>query len=44
MHELEEIRNESYENHRIYKEKTKAFHDQFINRKVFSIRQKKDQT
>ncbi|KAM2340084.1 hypothetical protein ACFX1X_019593 [Malus domestica] len=27
LHELDEIRNEAYENARIYKEKTKAFHD-----------------
>ncbi|CAN6554948.1 unnamed protein product [Malus baccata var. baccata] len=38
--ELEEIRNEAYENARIYKEKTKAFHDKMIRAKTFSIGQK----
>ncbi|XP_070667524.1 uncharacterized protein [Malus domestica] len=40
LNELEEIRNEAYENARIYKEKTKAFHDKMIRSKTFSIRQK----
>ncbi|CAA6674978.1 unnamed protein product [Spirodela intermedia] len=31
LHELEELRNEAYENHRIYKEKTKNFHDKYIS-------------
>ncbi|XP_062080598.1 uncharacterized protein LOC133785367 [Humulus lupulus] len=35
LHELEEIRNEAYESSRIYKEKTKAFHDKHILRKSF---------
>ncbi|CAN6567562.1 unnamed protein product [Malus baccata var. baccata] len=35
--ELDEIRNEAYENARIYKEKTKAFHDKMIRAKTFSI-------
>ena len=30
LQEIEEIRNEAYENSRIYKEKTKAFHDKMI--------------
>ncbi|KAM1230437.1 hypothetical protein ACFX11_040742 [Malus domestica] len=30
LNELEEIRHEAYENDRIYKEKTKAFHDKMI--------------
>ncbi|XP_070682428.1 uncharacterized protein [Malus domestica] len=30
LNELEEIRHEAYENARIYKEKTKAFHDKII--------------
>ncbi|CAM8886619.1 unnamed protein product [Rhodiola kirilowii] len=30
LHELEEIRNEAYENARIYKEKTKKLHDKII--------------
>ncbi|KAM1772007.1 hypothetical protein ACFX11_046757 [Malus domestica] len=40
LNELEEIRNEAYENARIYKEKTKAFHDKMIQGKTFSIGQK----
>ncbi|CAN6562545.1 unnamed protein product [Malus baccata var. baccata] len=40
LNELEEVRNEAYENSRIYKEKTKAFHDRMIRSKTFSIRQK----
>ncbi|KAM1465008.1 hypothetical protein ACFXTO_044583 [Malus domestica] len=40
LNELEEIRNEAHENARIYKEKTKAFHDKMIRGKTFSIGQK----
>ncbi|XP_019164510.1 PREDICTED: uncharacterized protein LOC109160688 [Ipomoea nil] len=40
LQELEEIRNDAYESSRIYKEKTKAFHDQKISRKNFAIGQK----
>ncbi|XP_030508927.2 uncharacterized protein LOC115723579 [Cannabis sativa] len=40
LHELEEIRNEAYESSRIYKEKTKAFHDKNIHRKNFVEGQK----
>nr|XP_028960003.1 uncharacterized protein LOC114825447 [Malus domestica] len=40
LNELEEIRNEAYENACIYKEKTKAFHDKMIRSKTFSIGQK----
>ncbi|KAM2864295.1 hypothetical protein FF1_022978 [Malus domestica] len=40
LNELEEIRNEAYENARLYKEKTKAFHDKMIRTKSFSIGQK----
>ncbi|XP_068340348.1 uncharacterized protein [Pyrus communis] len=40
LNELEEIRNEAYENTRIYKETTKAFHDKIIRGKSFSIGQK----
>ncbi|CAA7407012.1 unnamed protein product [Spirodela intermedia] len=40
VHELEELRNEAYENHRIYKEKTKTFHDKYISRKIFDVGQK----
>nr|XP_028945212.1 uncharacterized protein LOC114819758 [Malus domestica] len=38
--ELEEIRNEAYDNAHIYKEKTKAAHDKMIRGKTFSIGQK----
>ncbi|CAN6678827.1 unnamed protein product [Malus baccata var. baccata] len=40
LNELEDVRNEAYENSRIYKEKTKAFHDRMIRSKTFSIEQK----
>ncbi|CAN6560290.1 unnamed protein product [Malus baccata var. baccata] len=40
LNELEEVRNEAYENSRIYNEKTKAFHDMMIRSKTFSIGQK----
>ncbi|CAN6712704.1 unnamed protein product [Malus baccata var. baccata] len=40
LNELEELRNEAYENARIYKEKTKAFHDKMIRGKTFNIGQK----
>ena len=35
MNELEELRNETYENSRIYKEKTKRWYDQKILRREF---------
>ncbi|CAA7052568.1 unnamed protein product [Microthlaspi erraticum] len=35
LHELEEIRLDAYESSRIYKERTKAFHDKRITPKVF---------
>ena len=35
MNELEELRNEAYDNARIYKEKTKRWHDQNILRREF---------
>ena len=35
MHELEELRNEAYDNAIIYKDKTKKWHDQKIMRKEF---------
>ncbi|KAK9058199.1 hypothetical protein SSX86_023039 [Deinandra increscens subsp. villosa] len=38
--ELEEIRNDAYENSRIYKEKSKAFHDRVTTHKSFIIGQK----
>ncbi|CAN6573204.1 unnamed protein product [Malus baccata var. baccata] len=40
LNELEEIRNEAYENALIYKEKAKATHDKMIRGKTFSIGQK----
>ncbi|CAN6695195.1 unnamed protein product [Malus baccata var. baccata] len=40
LNELEEIRHDAYENARIYKEKTKAFHDRMIRGKTFTIGQK----
>ena len=40
LQELKEIRNDAYENARIYKDKTKAFHDQMISHKEFNIGQK----
>ena len=38
--ELDEFRNEAYENSQIYKEKTKAWHDKHIVRKEFELGQK----
>ncbi|CAN6677849.1 unnamed protein product [Malus baccata var. baccata] len=40
LSELDEIRNEAYENARIYKEKTTAFHDKLLRGKTFTLRQK----
>ncbi|XP_026428614.1 uncharacterized protein LOC113324506 [Papaver somniferum] len=40
LNELEEIRNDSYQNAKIYKEKTKVFHDKSILRKSFTPGQK----
>ena len=40
LNELEELRNEAYENTRIYKAKTKVFHDKHINQKIFESNQK----
>jgi hypothetical protein len=34
---LEEIQNDAYENARIYKEKTKSFHDQMTTKKKFHV-------
>ena len=39
LSELDEFRNESYENARIYKEKTKVWHDKHIARKEFEAGQ-----
>ncbi|XP_073121766.1 uncharacterized protein [Henckelia pumila] len=35
--ELEEIRNDAYASSKIYKEKTKAFHDKMISRREFEV-------
>ena len=40
LNELEELRNDSYENSKIIKAKTKVFHDSRISRKIFAIGQK----
>ncbi|KAK9911903.1 hypothetical protein M0R45_035783 [Rubus argutus] len=40
LNELEEIHNDAYESSRIYKEKTKVFHDKMILRKTFVVGQK----
>ncbi|CAN6586453.1 unnamed protein product [Malus baccata var. baccata] len=40
LNELEEIRNETYENTHIYKEKTKVVHDKMICSKTFYVGQK----
>ena len=39
LSELDEFLNEAYENARIYKEKTKAWHDKHIVRKEFELGQ-----
>ena len=40
LSELEELRNDAYENAKLYKARTKAFHDKHIVRKVFEPEQK----
>ncbi|XP_024190608.1 uncharacterized protein LOC112194626 [Rosa chinensis] len=40
MNELEELRNDAYESSRIYKEKTKAYHDKMLCGKAFVVGQK----
>ena len=40
LQELQELRNESYQNAEIYKAKNKAFHDKHINRKNFHVHDK----
>ncbi|KAM1593629.1 hypothetical protein ACFX10_000129 [Malus domestica] len=40
LNELDEIQNDAYESSRIYKEKSKSFHDKMILRKNFVIGQK----
>jgi FtsZ-binding cell division protein ZapB len=38
--ELEELRHDAYENAKIYKERTKAYHDKKLVRKKFHVGQK----
>ena len=40
INELEELRNDAYENSKIHKARTKAFHDKIILRKEFDVGQK----
>ncbi|XP_042944846.1 uncharacterized protein LOC122278729 [Carya illinoinensis] len=40
LYELEELRHDAYNNAKLYKEKTKAFHDKYILRKSFLPNQK----
>ena len=40
LHELDELRRESYESSRIYKEQLKLFHDKTIAQKMFEPNQK----
>ena len=40
LSELEEFRNEAYENAKICKDKTKAWHDKHITRKEFELGQR----
>ena len=40
LQELEKIRNETYESALIYKERSRAFHDQQISSKTFEVGQK----
>ncbi|KAL5558729.1 hypothetical protein UlMin_034940 [Ulmus minor] len=40
LHEMEEFRNNAYENARIYKERTKAWHDKHILKREFQVGQK----
>ena len=37
LQELQELRNDVYENAAIYKEKTKAFHDRHIKKRTFQV-------
>ncbi|GMP91439.1 hypothetical protein CsSME_00042143 [Camellia sinensis var. sinensis] len=40
LNELEELRNDAYESSKIYKARTKAFHDRHISHKSFEPHQK----
>ncbi|XP_010666015.2 uncharacterized protein LOC104883231 [Beta vulgaris subsp. vulgaris] len=37
LNELDELRLEAYENHKLYKEKTKKFHDKMIEKREFHV-------
>ncbi|XP_056692166.1 uncharacterized protein [Spinacia oleracea] len=37
LNELDELRFEAYENHKLYKEQTKKFHDKMIQKREFNI-------
>ena len=39
LSKLDEFRNEAYENARIYKKRTKSWHDKHITRKEFEVGQ-----
>ena len=40
LNELEELRLDAYENARLYKERTKKWHDRHIRRKEFKVRER----
>ena len=40
LNELEELQNDTYESSKIYKDQIKAYHDKFINQKIFEPNQK----
>jgi hypothetical protein len=40
LNELEELRHDAYENAKLYKERTKAYHDKQLVRKEFQVGQK----
>jgi hypothetical protein len=40
LNELEELRHDAYENAKLYKERTKAYHDKQLIRKEFYVGQK----
>jgi hypothetical protein len=39
LNELEELRHNAYENNKLYKERTKAYHDRQLIRKEFHVGQ-----
>ena len=40
INELQELRNDAYENSKIYKSRIKDFHDNKISRKIFEVGKK----